>query len=215
MRQSDPCINVWVPFASTRFLRNRMYNLSWRTCAQFIKSWRWLIISKDMLVNEGIRAREVRLVDQNGNQLGIKSRQEALDIAARANLDLVLVAPNAKPPVARIMDYGKYRFEQQKKEKEARKKQKVINVKEVRLSPTIEEHDFNTKLRNARKFLEKGDKVKATIRFKGRAITHKEIGQRVLERFSEACADIGSVETKPKMDGRSMFLVLAPKNEKK
>ncbi|AXI40303.1 translation initiation factor IF-3 [Bacillaceae bacterium ZC4] len=181
----------------------------------FIKSWRWLIISKDMLVNEGIRAREVRLVDQNGNQLGIKSRQEALDIAANANLDLVLVAPNAKPPVARIMDYGKYRFEQQKKEKEARKKQKVINVKEVRLSPTIEEHDFNTKLRNARKFLEKGDKVKASIRFKGRAITHKEIGQRVLERFSEACADISSVETKPKMDGRSMFLVLAPKNEKK
>ncbi|ASS92120.1 MAG: translation initiation factor IF-3 [Bacillaceae bacterium] len=168
-----------------------------------------------MLVNEGIRAREVRLVDQNGNQLGIKSRQEALDIAANANLDLVLVAPNAKPPVARIMDYGKYRFEQQKKEKEARKKQKVINVKEVRLSPTIEEHDFNTKLRNARKFLEKGDKVKASIRFKGRAITHKEIGQRVLERFSEACADISSVETKPKMDGRSMFLVLAPKNEKK
>ncbi|MDR9791616.1 MULTISPECIES: translation initiation factor IF-3 [Aeribacillus] len=173
------------------------------------------MISKDMLVNEGIRAREVRLVDQNGNQLGIKSRQEALDIAANANLDLVLVAPNAKPPVARIMDYGKYRFEQQKKEKEARKKQKVINVKEVRLSPTIEEHDFNTKLRNARKFLEKGDKVKASIRFKGRAITHKEIGQRVLERFSEACADISSVETKPKMDGRSMFLVLAPKNEKK
>lgn len=179
------------------------------------KPWRWLIISKDMLVNEGIRAREVRLINQNGEQLGIKSRQEALEIAARANLDLVLVAPNAKPPVARIMDYGKFRFEQQKKEKEARKKQKTINVKEIRLSPTIEEHDFNTKLRNARKFLEKGDKVKATIRFKGRAITHKEIGQRVLDRFSDACSDISSIESKPKMDGRSMFLVLAPKNEKK
>lgn len=178
------------------------------------KTWRWLIISKDMIVNEGIRAREVRLIDQNGEQLGIKSRNEALEIAARVNLDLVLVAPNAKPPVARIMDYGKYRFEQQKKEKEARKKQKVINVKEVRLSPTIEEHDFNTKLRNARKFLQKGDKVKATIRFKGRAITHKEIGQRVLDRFAEACEDIGTIESKPKMDGRSMFLVLAPKNEK-
>ena len=176
--------------------------------------WRWLIISKDQLVNEGIRAREVRLIGQNGDQLGIKSRQEALEIAGRANLDLVLVAANAKPPVCRIMDYGKYRFEQQKKEKEARKNQKIINLKEVRLSPGIEEHDFNTKLRNAIKFLQKGDKVKASIRFKGRAITHKEIGQRVLDRFSEACAEVATVETKPKMDGRSMFLVLAPKTEK-
>ncbi len=135
------------------------------------------------MVNEGIRAREVRLIGQNGDQLGIKSRQEALEIAGRANLDLVLVAANAKPPVCRIMDYGKFRFEQQKKDKEARKNQKIINLKEVRLSPTIDEHDFNTKLRNAIKFLEKGDKVKASIRFKGRAITHKEIGQRVLDTF--------------------------------
>ncbi|MBW8351189.1 translation initiation factor IF-3 [Bacillus sp. IITD106] len=172
------------------------------------------MISKDMLVNEGIRARELRLVDHNGEQLGVKSRNEALEIAARVNLDLVLVAPNAKPPVARIMDYGKFRFEQQKKDKEARKNQKVINVKEVRLSPTIDEHDFNTKLRNGRKFLEKGDKVKASIRFRGRAITHKEIGQRVLNRFAEECNDLATVESAPKMDGRSMFLVLAPKNEK-
>ncbi|HWO75522.1 MAG TPA: translation initiation factor IF-3 [Bacillus sp. (in: firmicutes)] len=167
-----------------------------------------------MIVNEGIRAREVRLIDANGDQLGIKSRVEALEIAARRNLDLVLVAPNAKPPVARIMDFGKYRFEQQKKEKEARKKQKIINVKEVRLSPTIEEHDFNTKLRNAIKFLEKGDKVKASIRFKGRAITHKDIGQRVLDRFAQSCSEVATVESAPKMDGRQMFLVLAPKNEK-
>ncbi len=180
----------------------------------FIKPWRWLLISKDMMVNEGIRAREVRLIDQNGEQLGIKSKNEALDIAARANLDLVMVAANAKPPVCRIMDYGKFRYEQQRKEREARKNQKVVNLKEVRLSPTIDEHDFNTKLRNARKFLEKGDKVKASIRFKGRAITHKGIGQKVLDRFSEACADISSVESAPKMEGRSMFLVLAPKNEK-
>ncbi|MFD1735944.1 translation initiation factor IF-3 [Bacillus salitolerans] len=166
------------------------------------------------MVNEGIRAREVRLIGANGDQLGIKSRQEALEIAQNVNLDLVMVAPNAKPPVCRIMDYGKFRFEQQKKEKEARKNQKVINVKEVRLSPTIEEHDFNTKLRNAIKFLENGDKVKASIRFKGRAITHKEIGQRVLDRFSEACKEVGTVESAPKMDGRSMFLMLAPKNEK-
>ncbi|AHL72387.1 MULTISPECIES: translation initiation factor IF-3 [Bacillus] len=171
-------------------------------------------MSKDQLVNEGIRAREVRLIGQNGDQLGIKTRQEALEIATKANLDLVLVAANAKPPVCRIMDYGKFRFEQQKKEKEARKNQKIISLKEVRLSPTIDEHDFNTKLRNAIKFLEKGDKVKASIRFKGRAITHKEIGQRVLDRFSEACAEVATVETKPKMDGRSMFLMLAPKVEK-
>lgn len=180
----------------------------------FKKPWRWLIISKDMMVNDGIRAREVRLIGANGDQLGIKTRQEALEIATRANLDLVLVAPNAKPPVCRIMDYGKFRFEQQKKDKEARKNQKIINLKEVRLSPTIDEHDFNTKLRNARKFLEKGDKVKASIRFKGRAITHKGIGQKVLDRFSSECADLSTIESHPKMDGRSMFLVLAPKNEK-
>ena len=173
-----------------------------------------MTIAKDMMVNDGIRARELRLIDQNGEQLGVKSKAEALQIAERANLDVVLVAPNAKPPVARIMDYGKYRFEQQKKDREARKKQKVINIKEVRLSPTIDVNDFNTKLRNARKFLEKGDKLKASIRFKGRAITHKEIGQKVLDRLAEETADLASVEQKPKMDGRSMFLVLSPKNDK-
>ena len=173
-----------------------------------------MTIAKDMMVNDGIRARELRLIDQNGDQLGVKSKAEALQIAERANLDVVLVAPNAKPPVARIMDYGKFRFEQQKKDREARKKQKVINIKEVRLSPTIDVNDFNTKLRNARKFLEKGDKVKASIRFKGRAITHKEIGQKVLDRLAEETADLATVEQKPKMDGRSMFLVLAPKNDK-
>ena len=156
----------------------------------------------------------MRVIDQNGEQLGIKTRNEALEIAARVNLDLVLVAPQAKPPVARIMDHGKFKFEQQKKDREIRKNQKVIIVKEVRLSPSIDDHDFNTKLRNAIKFLEKGDKVKASIRFKGRAITHKEIGQRVLERFAEACKEVATVEQRPKMDGRSMFLMLAPINEK-
>merc|ERR1712194_204538 len=123
-------------------------------------------------------------------------------------------APQAKPPVARIMDHGKFKFEQQKKEREIRKNQKIINVKEVRLSPGIDDHDFNTKLRNAIKFLEKGDKVKASIRFKGRAITHKEIGQRVLERFAEECKEVATVEQRPKMEGRSMFLMLNPVNEK-
>ncbi len=124
------------------------------------------------------------------------------------------MAPQAKPPVARIMDHGKFKFEQQKKEREIRKNQKIINVKEVRLSPGIDDHDFNTKLRNAIKFLEKGDKVKASIRFKGRAITHKEIGQRVLERFAEECKEVATIEQRPKMEGRSMFLMLNPVNEK-
>lgn len=175
---------------------------------------RWLDISKDMNVNESIRAREVRLIDSNGDQLGVKSRNEALQIAQTRNLDLVLVAPGAKPPVCRIMDYGKYRFEQQKKEKEARKKQRVINLKEVRFSPGIGDHDFNTKLRNARKFLENGDKVKASVRFRGRAITHKDLGREVLERLSEEVKDIATVESRPKMEGRQMFMMLAPVSEK-
>ncbi|KZE64533.1 translation initiation factor IF-3 [Fictibacillus phosphorivorans] len=167
-----------------------------------------------MSVNEGIRAREVRLIGPDGSQLGIKSRQEALDLASNANLDLVLVAATAKPPVCRIMDYGKFKYEQQRKDREARKNQKVITTKEIRLSPTIEENDFNTKLRNARKFLEKGDKVKASIRFRGRAITHSQIGKTVLEKLAKECEDLSTVETKPKMEGRSMFLILAPKAEK-
>ena len=166
------------------------------------------------MVNEGIRARELRLISDNGDQLGVKTKQEALKMAEDANLDLVLVAPKAKPPVATIMDYGKYRFELQKKQREARKKQKVVNIKEVRLSPTIDTNDFNTKMKNARKFLSKGDKVKVSIRFKGRAITHKDIGRDVLNRFAEATEDVATVESKAKMDGRSMFLMLAPKTEK-
>ncbi|WP_281164820.1 translation initiation factor IF-3 [Liquorilactobacillus sicerae] len=167
------------------------------------------------MVNEGIRAREVRLIASDGSQLGVKSKQEALKIAESANLDLVLVAPKAKPPVARVMDYGKYRFELQKKQREARKKQKVINVKEVRLSPTIDVNDFNTKTKNAQKFLSKGDKVKVSIRFKGRAITHKEIGYDVLNRFAKAVAEVATVESRAKMDGRSMFMMLAPQTESK
>ncbi|HLR52287.1 MAG TPA: translation initiation factor IF-3 [Candidatus Avamphibacillus sp.] len=167
-----------------------------------------------MNVNEKIRAKEVRLIDSNGDQLGVKSRREALEIAETRNLDLVLVAPNAKPPVGRIMNYGKYRYEQQKKEKEARKKQRVINVKEVRFTPGIGDHDFNTKLRNARKFIEKGDKVKASVRFRGRAITHKDLGKEVLNRLADEMKDIASVQSKPKMEGRNMFMMLAPSSDK-
>ena len=174
-----------------------------------------LVISKDTAqINEGIKAKEFLLISQNGEQLGVKTKAEALQIAERLNLDVVLVAPNAKTPVAKIMNYGKFKFEQQKKEKEARKNQKIVTVKEIRLSPTIDKHDFETKLKNAKKFLTKGDKVKVSIRFKGRAITHKEIGQKVLEQFSNEASERATVEQKPKMDGRSMFLVLAPKKEK-
>lgn len=154
------------------------------------------------------------MIGDHGNQLGVKPRIEALRLAEQANLDLVLVSPNAKPPVAKIMDYGKYRFEMQKKNREARKKQKVINVKEVRLSPAISENDFNTKLNNARRFLGKGDKVKVSLRFKGRAITHKDVGRKVLEELAAKTSDIATVESHPRMDGRSMFLMLAPQSEK-
>ena len=138
-----------------------------------------------MIVNNGIRAREVRLIGQDGEQLGIKSKREALQLAEEANLDLVLVAPKARPAVARIMDYGKYRFEMQKKEREARKKQKTITVKEIRLSPSIDTNDFNVKLKRVRKFIEKGDKVRISLRFRGRAITHKDIVLDRIERMAE------------------------------
>lgn len=176
---------------------------------------RWLTISKDNLVNEKIRAREVRVIDSNGDQLGVKSRQEALEIARTRDLDLVMVAPNAKPPVCRVMDYGKFRYEQQKRDQAARRKQRTISVKEVRFSPAIGDHDFNTKLRQSRRFLENGDKVKATVRFRGRAITHKDLGREVLERLAEELKGIGVVETRPKMEGRSMFMMLGPDIEKK
>ena len=138
-----------------------------------------------MIVNNGIRAREVRLIGQDGEQLGIKSKREALQLAEEANLDLVLVAPKARPAVARIMDYGKYRYELQKKEREARKKQKTVTVKEIRLSPSIDTNDFNVKLKRVRKFIEKGDKVRVSLRFRGRAITHKDIGRDMIERMAK------------------------------
>ncbi|GAB5054603.1 MULTISPECIES: translation initiation factor IF-3 [Pediococcus] len=166
------------------------------------------------MVNNGIRAREVRLIGDDGTQLGVKSKREAIELAEQAELDLVLVSPKAKPPVAKIMDYGKYRFELQKKQREARKRQKTVSIKEVRLSPTIDTNDFNTKLKNAKKFLAKGDKVRVSIRFKGRAITHKDIGRDVLNRMAKAVSDVATIEQYPKMEGRSMFLMLAPISEK-
>ncbi|MEF2243527.1 MULTISPECIES: translation initiation factor IF-3 [unclassified Paenibacillus] len=174
--------------------------------------WRCHTISREHQINDEIRAREVRLVGAEGEQIGIKPLREALQLAADANLDLVNVAPTAKPPVCRIMDYGKFRYEQQKKEKEARKNQKVVDVKEVWFRANIEEHDYQTKFRNVVKFLNEGDKVKASVRFRGREITHAAIGQRILERLSKEVAEICNVERAPKLEGRSMIMILAPKN---
>lgn len=176
-----------------------------------ITFWRWHVISTEHLINEEIRAKEVRLIGSNGDQLGIKPFREALQIAQDAGLDLVNVAPTAKPPVCRIMDYGKFRYETQKKEKEARKNQKVVELKEVRFSATIDEHDFQTKLRNVVKFLKDGDKVKMSVRFRGREIAHAEIGQKVLERVATEVEEISIVERKAKLEGRSMIMILSPK----
>lgn len=181
-----------------------------RVYSHFFILWRWQVISKDHLVNEDIRVKEVRLVGADGEQIGIKPTREALQMAIDANLDLVNVAPTAKPPVCRIMDYGKYRYEMQKKEKEARKNQKVVDIKEVRFSATIEENDYQTKLRNVIKFLNAEDKVKCSVRFRGREITHASLGQKVLERVAKEVEDISIMERRPKLEGRSMIMILGP-----
>ncbi|CAH8717158.1 translation initiation factor IF-3 [Paenibacillus thiaminolyticus] len=164
------------------------------------------------MVNEEIRAKEVRLVGPEGEQIGIKPYREALQMAYDANMDLVNVAPQAKPPVCRIMDYGKFRYEQQKKEKEARKNQKTVDIKEVWFRANIDEHDFQTKLRNVLKFLREGDKVKCSVRFRGREIAHAAIGKKVLDRVLVEANELCIVERVPKLEGRSMIMILAPKS---
>ncbi|MCG7384751.1 translation initiation factor IF-3 [Paenibacillus sp. ACRRY] len=163
------------------------------------------------MINDEIRAKEVRLVGAEGEQIGIKPIREALQMAIDLNLDLVNVAPQAKPPVCRIMDYGKFRYEQQKKDKEARKNQKIVDIKEVWFRSNIEEHDYQTKLRNVIKFLKEGDKVKCSVRYRGREIAHAAIGQRILERVKVEVAELCTIERQPKLEGRSMIMILAPK----
>ena len=162
-------------------------------------------------INEDIRDRDVRLIDADGSQLGVMPSKEALRIAHSKDLDLVKIAPTASPPVCRIMDYGKFRFEQSKKEKEAKKHQHVVEVKEVRLSPGIDVHDFNFKLRNALRFLQSGDKVKVYVRFRGREMAHTSIGEQQLRKFAEGCADAAAMEKPPKLEGRNMTMFLTPK----
>ena len=163
------------------------------------------------MINEQIRDREIRLIGEDGQQLGIMSSREAMKIAREAELDLVKIAPQAKPPVCKIIDYGKYRYELARKEKEAKKKQKTIEVKEVRLSPNIDSNDLNTKIASARKFIEKGNKVKVTLRFRGREMAHVDSSKHILEDFAEKLSDIAVVDKAPKLEGRSMTMFLTEK----
>ena len=172
--------------------------------------WRYTTIS-DLLINEQIRDKEIRLIGENGEQLGIMPSRDALKLAEEAGLDLVKIAPTAKPPVCKIVDYGKYKYEQIRKEKEAKKKQKTIEIKEIRLSPNIDTNDLNTKINAARKFLTKGDKVKVTLRFRGREMAHMNSSKHILDEFAEKLSDISVVEKAPKVEGRSMTMFLTEK----
>ena len=171
-----------------------------------------LTISKlDHQLNEEIRDKEIRVIGHDGAQLGIMPPADALRLAEEHEMDLVKISPNATPPVCKIMDYGKFRFEQTKKEKEARKNQHVVEIKEVRMSPGIDVNDFNVKLKNAQKFLKDGNRVKVTVRFRGREMAHTNIGEQLLQKFGAECADVAAVEKNPKLDGRHMSMFLSPK----
>ena len=172
--------------------------------------WRCTTIS-ELMINEQIRDKEVRVIGENGDQLGIMSAKEALKLAEAAELDLVKIAPTAKPPVCKIIDYGKYRYEQARKEKEAKKKQKTVDVKEVRLSPNIDKNDLNTKVNSAKKFIQKGDKVKVTLRFRGREMAHMQTSKHILDDFADMLKDVASVEKPAKLEGRSISMVLTEK----
>ncbi|OPJ55763.1 translation initiation factor IF-3 [Alkalithermobacter paradoxus] len=179
---------------------------------RFLFSYHWrCVVIKEVQINEQIRDKEIRVILDGGEQLGIMSAKEAQLIATQKNLDLVKISPNANPPVCKIMDFGKYKYEQSKKEKESKKKQKVINVKEIRLRPVIEEHDLTTKGNQAKKFLEKGDKVKVVVRFRGRELGHKDIGFQVVNKFLEMIKDAGVPDKAPRLEGNNIVVILDPK----
>mgnify|MGYP005754158943 CR=1 FL=1 len=172
------------------------------------------ISKQELQINEQIRDKELRVIDADGTQLGIMSLRQALEIAEQKNLDLVKIAPQANPPVCKIIDYGKYRFEQAKREKEARKNQRVVEIKEVRLSLNIDTHDFETKRNHALRFISDGNKVKVSIRFRGREMGHPELGQEIMQRFADAMSEVANVEKPAKLEGRTMLMFLAPKPAK-
>ena len=162
-------------------------------------------------LNEEIRDKEVRLIDEDGEQLGVMDTEKAMQIAEDKDLDLVKISPGAKPPVCKVMDYGKFKFEQSKKEKEARKNQHVVEVKEIRMSPVIDTNDFNVKLRNGHKFISEGNRLKVTIRFRGRQMAHTDIGAKILERFAKECEEFAVMDKNPKLEGRNMSMFLSPR----
>ena len=172
------------------------------------------ISAKDMLINEDIKAKEVRVIGEDGEPIGIMTPEAALKIAYDQGYDLVLMAPQAQPPVCRIMDYGKFRFERDKKEKEAKKKQQVVELKEIQLSCRIDTHDFETKVRHAQRFLSEGNKVRVVMRFKGREMSHMAIGQEIMQKFRESCSEKGAVDKAPVLDGRILSMVIAPVKQK-
>ena len=172
------------------------------------------ISAKEMLINEAIKLKEVRVVDPEGNPIGIMTSEAALKIAYDQGYDLVLMAPQAQPPVCRIMDYGKFRFERDKKEKEAKKKQQTVELKEIQLSCRIDTHDFDTKARHAQRFLKDGNKVRVVMRFKGREMSHIAIGQEIMQKFRDTCSELGSVDKAPVLDGRILSMVIAPLKQK-
>ena len=172
------------------------------------------ISKQELQINEQIRDKELRVIDADGTQLGIMSLRQSLEIAEQKNLDLVKIAPQANPPVCKIIDYGKYRFEQAKREKEARKNQRVVEIKEVRLSLNIDTHDFETKRNHALRFISEGNKVKVSIRFRGREMGHPELGQEIMQRFAGAMSEVANVEKPAKLEGRTMLMFLAPKPAK-
>ena len=172
------------------------------------------ISNKEMQINEEIRDKEIRVIPDSGEQLGIMSSAEALKIADEQGLDLVKISPQAVPPVCKLMNYGKFRFEQSKREKEARKNQHVVEIKEIRMSPGIDVGDFNTKLKNAQKFIADGNRVKVSVRFRGREMAHTDIGRDLLERFAAECAETANLDKSPKLEGRMMSIFLSPKPNK-
>ncbi len=184
----------------------------WIACySHFLLCFRRCTVISELMINEQIRDKEVRVIGEDGEMLGVMSPKDALKLSREAGVDLVKIVPNAAPPVCKIVDYGKYKYELARKEKDAKKKQRVIDIKEVRLSPNIEENDLNTKANSARKFIEKGDKVKVTLKFRGREMAHMEQTKHILDDFAEKLSDIAQVEKAPKLEGRSIMMVLTEK----
>jgi translation initiation factor IF-3 len=192
------------------------FGIGWRivVSAFFMLLWRYKTISKENLINEEIRDKELRVISSDGEQLGIMSREEAMSLAEAKGMDLVNISPTANPPVCKILDYGKYRYELQKKEKEAKKKQATTQMKEIRLSTYIEDHDIQVKANTAHKFLKAGDKVKVNLRFRGREATYAARGMEVMNKFAEAVSDVADIEKAAKFEGRSLIMYLTPKAEK-